>query len=184
MRQDHTGWRTRGYLPHYDGAGETQHIVFRLADSLPPEVLAQAETAPPPDRAEKADAALDAGLGSRALAIPAVANVVREALLHFDGVRYRLIAWCVMPTHVHVLVEQAIGWRLETVVQGWKSVTARRANRILAREGTFWAREYFDRTMRSEAQAEATVAYILANPVKARLCETPEAWPWSGVVRS
>ncbi|HEX4740084.1 MAG TPA: transposase [Caulobacteraceae bacterium] len=179
MRPDHSGWRTRGYLPHYDAAGEIQHIVFRLADSLPAAVLARVDVAPGPDRAEAAEAALDAGLGSRALANPAVAEIIRDGLLYFDSTRYRLLAWCVMPAHVHVLVQQAPGWRLEAVVQGWKSVSARRANLLLGRTGPFWAREYFDRAMRSEQQTETTAAYIIANPVKAGLCKTPEAWPWS-----
>jgi REP element-mobilizing transposase RayT len=184
MRRDHAGWRTRGYLPHYDGAGEVQHVIFRLADSLPAAVLQHVEIAPASDRAEAADAALDIGLGSRFLADPAVAGIVRDAILHFDTIRYRLLAWCVMPSHVHVLVEQVSGWPLERVVQGWKSVTARQANRLLGRNGSFWAREYFDRAMRSEEQVETTAAYIVANPVKARFCAAPEDWPWSSVARS
>ena len=125
--------------------------------------------------------ALDAGFGGRALANPHVAAIVRDALLRFDGVQYRLFAWCVMPTHVHVLAEQVDGWPLDVVVQGWKSVTARRANRLLGRSGVFWAREYFDRFVRDEAHFETTCNYILANPVSAGLCAAPEDWPWSGV---
>ena len=184
MSRDHAGWRTRGYLPHFDEAGVIQHIVFRLADSLPTDVLARVETAPPPDRAEAASTALDAGFGSGALANPHVAALVRDALVRFDGVQYRLIAWCVMPTHVHILAEQAKGWPLAVVVQGWKSVTARRANNLLGRRGAFWAREYFDRAIRDERHFESTWNYILANPVIAGLCAVPEDWPWSSVARN
>jgi REP element-mobilizing transposase RayT len=184
MRPDHSGWRTRGYLPHYDGAGEIQHIVFRLADSLPAKVLAELETAPEPDRVLAADETLDAGLGSRVLARPAIAAIVRDVLLRMDGAQYDLLAWCVMPTHVHVLVQQKPGWPLEVIVHGWKSVSARRANRLLDRRGAFWAREYFDRAMRDERQTETAAAYIHANPVKARLCAAPEDWPWSSAACS
>ena len=183
MGRDHTGWRSRGYLPHYDAACEIQHVIFRLADSLPAAVLERVENAPAPDRAETADEVLDVGLGCRTLADPAVAGIVHDAILHFDTIRYRLLAWCVMPTHVHALLEQVPGWPLERVIQGWKSVTARRANRLLGRAGAFWAREYFDRAMRSDEQTETTAAYIIANPVKARLCETPEDWPWSSAAK-
>jgi hypothetical protein len=38
--------------------------------------------------------------------------------------------------------------------------------------------------MRSEEQVETTAAYIVGNPVKAHLCNTPEDWPWSSATRS
>ena len=175
----HAGWRQRGYLPHYDAAGEFQHIVFRLADSLPATVLARLETAPMEDRWAAAEDVLDRGLGSRALGDPRIARVIVDCLLHFDQQRYDLIAWCVMPTHVHVLIQQRPGWLLAGVVQGWKTFTARSANRILEREGRFWSPDYFDRAMRSETQIERTAAYIEYNPVAARLCADSVEWPWS-----
>ncbi len=175
----HAGWSSRGYLPHYDCPAAVQHLVFRLADSLPEAVLATLERAPAKDRLEATDAALDAGLGSRALADPRIAAIVESALLRFDADRYRLLAWCVMPTHVHVLAAQIEGWPLASIVHAWKSFTANRANDILGRKGRFWAPEYFDRMMRDEANVEATRAYIETNPVAAGLCLDPEHWPWS-----
>lgn len=175
----HAGWTRRGYLPHYDGAGETQHIVFRLADSLPAEVLSRLEAATVGDRWAAAEEVLDHGLGSRALHDPRIAQLVVGSLLHLDQQRYDLIAWCVMPTHIHVLVQQRQGWPLADIVQGWKSFTARSANRLLGRKGRFWAPDYFDRAMRSETQAERTCGYIEYNPVAAGLCAAPEQWRWS-----
>jgi REP element-mobilizing transposase RayT len=178
-RADRAIWRTRGFLPHFDAPGEIQHIVFRLADSLPSDIARPIETGPGPLRLAAIEAKLDEGFGSRALGDPRVARLVCEALTHFHGERYDLHAWCVMPTHVHVLVLQVVGWPLASVVHSWKSFTANRANRLPARSGPFWSREYFDRAMRTEAQVARAFAYIEANPTSAGLCRTPEAWSWS-----
>ena len=55
-----------------------------------------------------------------------------------------------------------------------KSYTAHEANRILNRTGQFWAKEYFDRYIRDHRHFASTIAYIENNPVKARLCQSPE----------
>ncbi len=88
-------------------------------------------------------------------------------------------AWCVMPTHVHVVLAQVEGWPLPGVVKGWKSFTAKAINKALGRDGRFWAKDYFDRFMRDGEQFEATLAYVEANPVKAGLCTKPGDWRWS-----
>jgi len=99
----HKGWYSRGYLPHIDRPGLIQGITFRLADSLPPGFLKSLKIdlafAPGPDSEtrERIEACLDAGHGSCSLRDARVARVVEEAFLHFDGERYRLLAWVVMP---------------------------------------------------------------------------------------
>jgi putative transposase len=97
----------------------------------------------------------------------------------FDGKRYSLLAWCVMPNHVHVLVETRPDHRMGRIVHSWKSYTGVAANRLLSRTGAFWAREYFDRFMRDEDHVARTAAYIEGNPVKARLCENVSDWRFS-----
>jgi len=173
------GWRTRGYLPHFDTVSGVQHIVFRLADALPAAVLGALEGSSAADRFDAAEEVLGHGLGSRALAAPPIAALVERTLLHFDGDRYRLWAWCVMPTHVHALVAQSAGCPLSRIVHGWKSFAANRANQVLGQTGRFWAPEYVDRVMRGEHDAEAARIYIEDNPVVAGLCARPGAWPWS-----
>lgn len=84
-----------------------------------------------------------------------------------------------MPNHVHALVEQFGGQRLDKIAQSWKSYTATEINRALGRSGPLWQREYFDRFMRDGEQLAATIAYIEANPVAAKLVGTPEEWRWS-----
>ncbi|MBI1187194.1 MAG: transposase [Alphaproteobacteria bacterium] len=166
----HLGWRSRGYLPHCDSPGTIQHIVFNLKDALPPVTQMTFEDV---------QLLLDHGAGECLLARRACAELVQNCLRHYDGVQYRLIAWCVMPNHVHVLAEQLPGHALHTIVHGWKSVSAHRINKALGRTGALWQREYFDRFMRDDSQLAATVAYIESNPVAAQFVETPGEWAWS-----
>ena len=172
-------WTSRGYLPHFDHVGETQHIVFRLVDSLPARLMAELDCTSPRAKADLCDQALDAGHGARWLSDPRIASEVDAALRFGDGARYHLDAWCVMPTHVHVMARFSSAGAMARVVHDWKSFTARRANALLRRSGAFWAREYFDRAARSEEDAGRMIDYVEANPVTAHLCSTPEDWPFS-----
>jgi putative transposase len=174
---EHTGWRSRGYLPHCDERGLVQHIVFGLADAMPKSI--PAGIADPTRRARWADRALDAGHGSRLLRKHAYAAEVQRCLLHDDGERYALAAWCNVPTHVHVVVEQFDAHPLADIVQTWKSVTSHTINKEEGRKGSLWRREYFDRFMRSEEQFDWTVAYVENNPVAAKFVEKPEEWLFS-----
>jgi REP element-mobilizing transposase RayT len=132
-----------------------------------------------PERMRKIERYLDKGHGACWLRQPAVAELIEENILHFDGERYRLIAWCVMPNHVHVLVETVAGYSLEDLAHSWKSYTAHEANLRIGRRGTFWQREVFDRYMRSEAHFNRTLFYIHWNPVQANLVDRPENWRFS-----
>ena len=125
----------------------------------------------------------DSGHGACYLRDERIARLVQDALKYFDGERYRLLAWCVMPNHVHVLIE-VTEHSLSDIVHSWKSFTAHRANKLLARTGRFWMPDYFDRFMRDDRHFAATVDYIRQNPVKAGLVDAPEKWPWSGWVES
>src|SRR5262245_23086601 len=93
-----------------------------------------------------------------------IASIVEDAILHFDGDRYQLLAWCVMPNHVHVIIEPSGGHSLGAIVRSWKSFTANRANRALGRAGPFWHRDYFDRFIRDEGHLFRTIDYVENNP--------------------
>jgi REP element-mobilizing transposase RayT len=125
----------------------------------------------------------DAGYGACWLRDERVAAMVEETLLVFDGRRYRLIAWCVMPNHVHAVIETWEGWSLGDIVHSWKSFTAHEANQILERSGDFWFREYFDRFIREDRHFLNAVNYIENNPVKAGLVQRREEWRWSSAFR-
>jgi len=108
-----------------------------------------------------------------------VATMVQNSLLKFDGIRYTLFSWVVMPNHVHSLQTRFEGLELSDLMQAFKSYTAHEANRILQRKGKFWMDDYFDRYMRDSQHFRNTVQYIENNPVKAGLCARPEDWPFS-----
>jgi putative transposase len=154
----HAGWRSRGYVPHCDGAGLVQHITMSAIGA--------------------ADG-IEADFSRNFFVSDAAAAIIETALLHFDGERYRTFAWCVMPNHVHVIVEQAEGWPLSGIVHSWKSYTANQINRVLGRAGALWHREYFERFMRDDDHLSATIAYVENNPVAAGLVERAQDWRWS-----
>ena len=122
---------------------------------------------------------LDAGHGACWLRQPDVAALVEGAMRHFDGDRYRLLAWCVMPNHVHALIETSEGFPLADVLHSWKSFTSRKVSNLIGRVGPFWQREYLDRYVRDAEHYQTVVAYIEGNPVKAGLAKVKTEWPWS-----
>ncbi len=127
------GWHSRGYLPHFDGHEVTQHVTFHLADSLPTEARERVEeeirTLPrekqDAERRKRVETWIDSGQGSCVLREPAIAALVQSSLLHFDGLRYRLLAWVVMPNHAHVLFQPLYDWTVAKIVASWKKFTAR-----------------------------------------------------------
>src|SRR5574341_1109150 len=126
---------------------------------------------------------LDSGYGECFLRDDRLAEIVENALLHFDGERYALHAWCVMPNHVHTLFTPETGFKMSRITHSWKSFTANKCNQVLNRTGKFWEREPFDRYIRNEQHYRNALAYIENNPVKAGLCEKPEDWRWSSAWR-
>ena len=139
--------RERGRLPHWEIDAGLHFVTFRLADSLPNTVLEQFRTeresimAPAAHLGRelsanekqriaklfstKIERHLDAGAGSCVLARPNIAGLVADAIRHFDGGRYRLLAWCVMPNHVHIVVRLFPGQKLAAVIHSWKSFSAK-----------------------------------------------------------
>ena len=186
------GWHSRGYLPHFECSEATQHVTFHLADSLPQSVLLRLQTelqSLPADQrdAEKRkriDAWIDAGHGSCVLREPGIADMTQTSLLTFDAQRYRLIAWVVMPNHVHVLFQPMNGWTVAKIVAAWKKFTARKIcdsqrDRGEAPSTPVWHREYWDRYIRDQRHFAQAIEYIHLNPVKAGLVGAAESWPWS-----
>ncbi|HMO79677.1 MAG TPA: transposase [Pyrinomonadaceae bacterium] len=177
-------WHSRGYLPHFDQDGFTQFVTFRLSDSVPQSVLdkwrleLEAGEIIDADMRRRIEFYLDQNYGESWLRIPQIANVLQETLLKWDGERYRLISWVIMPNHGHILVTPFEGFPVSDIMHSIKSYTAHFANELLKRKGRFWAKEYFDRYIRDQRHFANTIAYIENNPVKAKLCRSPEEWPY------
>ncbi len=176
------GWYSSKYLPHFDAPGTPQFITYRLADSLPASRRSEWEEflniENDLEKQSRLEGYLDRGLGDCQLHNPRIAEMVQENLWYHDGKSYRLLAWVIMPNHVHVLIEV---WEipLGEILKNWKSYTAKQANRILGRAGTFWEEDYFDRYARDERNFWQYVHYIENNPAKAKLVHAPEDWVWS-----
>jgi REP element-mobilizing transposase RayT len=178
------GWHSRGYLPHFDGGPIPQTVMFRLADSLPVHVVGSwheqlrtlAKSKLALELRRRVEEHIDAGHGECYLRVPAIAAMIQNTLLYFDGSRYNLHAWVIMPNHVHALFTPAADFSLSGILHSWKSFTSKEANKILGRQGQFWEEDYFDRFIRDDDHFVAAKVYIENNPVKAGLCLRPEDW--------
>ena len=171
-----------GNLPHWEQSGKTVFVTYRLADSLPAEKLAvwQGEESdwlslhPQPwdeDTRREYDEIfnarrehwLDQGFGECLMKDSVCRSIVESSLRHFDGDRYQLYGYVVMPNHVHVCFMPLGGRTVAEVVQLWKSYSAKAVNRNLGRSGTVWQKEYFDRYIRNARHFERVLRYIRRN---------------------
>jgi REP element-mobilizing transposase RayT len=153
-------------------------VTWRLHGSLPASAVADLWTTDGP-KFVIADRLLAAPTsGPKWLSEPRIAKAVIKNFLEGERRgRYDLGAWVVMPNHVHVIILPHVD--LAKIVTGIKAHSARDANCLLGRSGKpFWARDYFDRWIRSSYEEARITNYIEQNPVKAGLCSDPEAFPW------
>lgn len=112
---------------------------------------------------------LDEGHGECLLRRPDSSQIVADALHFFDGDRYILGDFVVMPNHVHLLVQVPGEAQLKKQCKSWKRFTALEINRLLDRHGHFWQAESFDHLVRSAEQFAFLRKYIAENPIKAKL---------------
>lgn len=208
----------RRRLPHYQPAQATFFVTYRLTGSLPLEVVKelmrerdatrkQIEKEKDPKRKEllleesrkryfgRFDSYLDTiQSGNKWLSNDAVAGIVNEAILHRDGSVYDLLAFSIMPNHVHQVISlgkqlteplaQRAGvpsYIVTDILSGLKKFTALHANRILGREGQFWQHETYDHVVRDNAELGRIIQYVAYNPVGAGLCKSWREWKWTYV---
>lgn len=194
---------TKRNLPHVDMPGALTFVTFRLADSMPRQVVQQWH-----DEVEKwlkengltgrsVDQVLESPTvtqqlklelrrfknrvwhghldhchGSCLLRDAVVRQDVANSLLHFDGQRYDVERFVIMPNHVHVQILIRAGYLLRQQFREIQRFSAREINRHLGRTGSLWQSEPFDHVVRSEAQFAYLQGYIADNPTKARLSES------------
>jgi REP element-mobilizing transposase RayT len=195
--------RNRGRLPHWEKEAGLYFITFHLADSLPKAVLEkvterhrilsaakeQGATLLPEQKnliaaysQKRIEEFHDNGHGSCALADPRVAAAMASALQFWHGKRYRLLAWCIMPNHIHVVVRFFPGYQLGAVVKSWKQYSTKATKHALGLTGKLWQREYYDRLIRNGEELDRAIRYVLKNPEKAGLKDWP--WVWSGGIET
>ncbi|MDQ3314254.1 MAG: carbamoyl-phosphate synthase large subunit, partial [Verrucomicrobiota bacterium] len=176
-------------LPHWEQTGATYFVTFRLADSVPAslrsewkhELAAWLVHHPKPWDSrtayeyqqrfiESRESWLDQGHGCCLLRDRAMAEMVGGALRHFDGQRYVLDAFVVMPNHVHALFQPLGDHTVSEVLHSWKSFTSHQMKGAFERGGSVWQDESFDTIVRNWETLQEYRSYIDANPGKARLC--------------
>ncbi len=182
---------TRNRLPHWQQDGATFFVTWRLADSIPQELIGRwkreraewiAKNPEPWDDALEAeyhrlfsgeiDRLMDKGHGSCVLRRCPVRSIVSDSLEKFHGDRYIIHSSVIMPNHVHLLVTLSETRKMENTVRDWKSFTARLINRETGEEGgTLWQKDYFDRLIRDWKNFFRVARYIRRNPEKAELPE-------------
>ena len=188
-----------GNLPHWYQPGVTYFVTFRTEDSVPQALLRSwharrdvwlrrhgIDPSLPgwklrlrqlPDLEREYNLRftrefmqyLDRGHGACPLRSADLAGIVAENLRHFDGIRYRLGDFVVMPNHVHLLACLIGETEIEKQCRSWKRYTAGKINQALGRQGRFWQEESFDHLVRSPGQFEYLQGYIAENPAKASL---------------
>ncbi|SOD88473.1 transposase [Spirosoma fluviale] len=116
----------------------------------------------------------------------AVAQIIADSLHFWDGNRIDLIAYCIMPNHVHAVftlisesTDAGKGNTLKKLMHSIKSFSAHEANKALKLNGEFWEEETYDRLVRDNDELRRIVKYILSNPVKANLCSDWKSWKWT-----
>lgn len=154
--------KTGGKLPHWEQPGATYFLTWRLADSIPPELMGKWSAErdawllehPKPWEADLEEEyhrvfsmeikrLMDKGHGSCVLRQEKMRRIVGESFRSADGRRYDLHAFVIMPNHVHLLLSLAEKESLGKVVGGWKKYTARRINVILGENGKLWQKVIF-----------------------------------------
>ena len=199
----------RRNLPHYHLDGYPLFVTFRLADSIPFSVLAKLKIQR--ENGLKALMKYDLGemdkleqkyfrlydewldrceIGPQWLREHRIAQIVMKEIHELSGSHYKLIAYCIMPNHVHLLIESIVGnqrkhqgksaqYPVTDSLRLLKGRTARFCNLQLTRFGKFWQHESYDHVIRSDEELSGTVLYILNNPVKAGLVKNWRDWEYS-----
>jgi len=192
----------RRKLPHYQPRDATFFITFRLAGSLPPAAIERLRGARENELRvvgqvkilsnkihekyfAKYEDLLDGKThGPTWLHDDRIAKVIADALHYWDGKRYQLLCYCIMPNHVHLVIKAGpvnnlSDYLLSPITHSIKRHTAREANQILQRTGAFWQHESYDHVVRDGNELERIIWYVLENPVKANLTRDRNQWKWS-----
>jgi len=110
-----------------------------------------------------------------------IRQIIEESFQRFDGSRYTLFGYCIMPNHVHVLIFPLVQddgniFPISHIIYTWKKYTATAINKVLGKKGSLWQKESYDSLIRNENGLGQALEYIVNNPVKAGLVEDWRDW--------
>lgn len=91
---------------------------------------------------------------------------------------WEVIAWCLMGTHYHLVV-RARREQMSFALHRLNGLYAQGFNRRHERRGHLFENRFSSWVMRDEEHFQATIAYVLNNPVAAGLCAEAKDWLWS-----
>jgi type I restriction enzyme R subunit len=199
-------------LPHWDVPYAAYFITSCLEGSIPAQGLLDIDDyrailqrrSRPTDKSEEAwtincwklvfartESWLDMQPAVHHLSDTRLAQLVVDAFYFFAGQRYDLLAFVVMPSHIHWVFQPLENWvsqlgpqimvrsPRERIIHSINRHTAAECNQLLGLSGTFWQHESYDHWIRDAEEMERIIRYVEGNPVKAGLVDCPERWPYS-----
>ena len=86
---------------------------------------------------------------------------------------------CLMTNHFHLVIDTTVE-AMSRGIQWLDGLYAQLFNHRWGRTGHLFGERFRSKPIEDEEHLVETVRYVLANPVRAGLCESPEDWPWSG----
>jgi putative transposase len=95
-----------------------------------------------------------------------------------DVVRWNVLAYCLMPNHVHLVVDADVP-ELSLAMHRVNGFYAQRFNRIHGFTGHLFQGRYHSKPIVEDGALPGAVRYVVMNPVRAGLCARPENWRWS-----
>lgn len=171
-------------LPHIVPLGGCFFVTFCTHDSIPIHKRIGKKGDSFSTEFEAYDRRQDLSIGLINLTWPPIAAIVKSTIERHDQELYELLYYCIMPTHVHKVINT--GFRtdpkpLHQIMKKVKGASSRMINMELGQTGVFWQAESYDHLIRSDRELAAIGNYILENPVKAGLVTHWEDWPYSYV---
>jgi REP element-mobilizing transposase RayT len=210
----------RAKLPHIQPANSIFFLTFRLADSIPKSILTKVmrekrilllrtrlqnegilsrefKRKIEQYYFQKFELLLQNNDGKCWLKYPEIAQLVANKLHSFDKIKYNLICFCIMPNHVHLIIDPR-GFHIQSdsnrygasrmyplteAMRFIKGSTARECNSALQRNGKFWQHETYDHYIRDDDELDKIIKCVLYNPCHAGLVNNWTNWPFSYIAK-
>ena len=163
---------TKQFLPHIDAPGYYQFVTFRTFESLDNFIFnIRRQTISDKQKEYAIDQYLDHSNKGSYLNDD-IMIFLKKYFLDKERELYDLIAFCIMPNHIHMIFKQ--NQPLPTIMRQIKGTTAYHINTMLNKKGTFWEENYYDKIIRDDKHFDTVYAYVKNNPIKAGLDDFEE----------